>query len=62
MENNISLQRAAENGDLECVKLLLPVSDPKAMNSYALRWAAENGHVECVELLEEAMAALPKEN
>jgi ankyrin repeat protein len=42
---------AATKGHLEIVKLLIPVSDPKAGGSYALRLAAENGHLEIVKLL-----------
>jgi len=42
---------AANNGHVQCVELLIPVSNPKALGSKALGWAAENGHWECVELL-----------
>jgi hypothetical protein len=31
--------------------MLIPVSDPKAYNSFALRLAANNGHTEIVKLL-----------
>ena len=41
------------NRHAECVKLLLSVSDPKA-----LRWAAHNGHAECVRLLAPELGAL----
>jgi ankyrin repeat protein len=46
-----ALSEAAERGHLECVRLLIPVSDPLADGSRALSEAAENGHVECVRLL-----------
>ncbi|WP_447896642.1 ankyrin repeat domain-containing protein [Stenotrophomonas acidaminiphila] len=45
------LQRAALNGDVDEVKRLIPVSDPKADDSYALSIAAMNGHLECVKAL-----------
>ena len=48
---SIALRLAADKGHLECVKLLIPHSDPKADDSAALRWAAEEGHLECVKLL-----------
>ena len=38
-------------GHAECVKLLIPVSNPQDDCSSALQWAARNGHVTCVELL-----------
>lgn len=46
-----ALRYAAEFGHARCVAILLPLSEPEALNSYALRWAATNGHVECVKLL-----------
>lgn len=49
--NSSALSLAALNGHIECVKLLMPFSDPKRSDSQALRWAVENGHVECVKLL-----------
>ena len=33
------------------MKILIPVSDPKADDSAALMYAAENGHYKCVKLL-----------
>lgn len=42
---------AAENGHLECVKILIPASCPMADYSRALSLAASHGHVECVKLL-----------
>jgi len=50
-QKSVALRRAAEYGHVECVKLLLPVSNPKDLNSDALRLAAQNGHAECVKLL-----------
>lgn len=37
---------AAERGDAECVKLLIPAPDPKADGSLALRSAARRGKTE----------------
>ncbi len=45
------LQLAAESGHLEIVRLLLPLSEPKANNSLALCHAARCGHLEVVKLL-----------
>ena len=42
---------AAEEGHVECVKLLIPVCDPKVDKSWALLAATRNGHTECVKLL-----------
>jgi ankyrin repeat protein len=39
------------NGHIECVKLLIPVSNPKDRYSSALQLAARHGHTQCVELL-----------
>lgn len=46
-----ALRLAAEGGHADCVKLLIPVSDPLARGSGALAMAAERGHIECVKLL-----------
>lgn len=46
-----ALKIAAEKGDVEVLKLLIPVSDPKDNNSQALLIAVENKHVECVRRL-----------
>jgi ankyrin repeat protein len=46
-----ALRLAATNGHLEVVKLLIPVSDVKALKSDALRWAAHNEHLEVVDEL-----------
>jgi len=43
--------QAVRDGDLEKVKLLLPISDPSENNSDAIRWASYNGHLEVVKLL-----------
>ena len=49
--NSSALQWAAERGQTEIVKLLIPVSNPEADNSLALQWAAEGGCIEIVKLL-----------
>lgn len=49
--NTKALVQAAQYGHAECVKLLVPVSDPKSDNSLALRVAAGHGYLECVKLL-----------
>ena len=54
------LRWAAKNGNLEIVKLLLPVSDPKSYGSEALRWASINGHLKMVKLL--IPVSEPKDN
>jgi hypothetical protein len=46
-----ALLGAAKNGHAECVKLLLPLSDPREFDSLALVRAASRGHVECVKIL-----------
>lgn len=46
-----ALCEAAGNGHAECLKLLIPASDPKANGSRALSLAAVQGHVECVKIL-----------
>lgn len=50
-ELNDALRLAARIGASECVKLLVPISDPKSCDSEALRWAARSGHAACVKLL-----------
>lgn len=49
--NTELLIEAAKQGNLDEVRRLIPLSDPKANDSLALRMAAQNGHIECVELL-----------
>lgn len=49
--NTVALEKAAERGHVECVKILIPVSQPAENDSFALWWAAEKGHTECVRLL-----------
>lgn len=56
INNSEALREAAERGHVECVKALIPVSDPDHyMDAYcshnALELAAMNGHADCVELL-----------
>lgn len=46
-----ALKIAAEKGDVEVLKLLISVSDPKDNNSEALLSAVKNNHVECVRCL-----------
>ena len=46
-----ALQYAAENGHADCVKALIPYSDPTAHNHWALFMAAAKGNLECVRLL-----------
>lgn len=50
-EKSKALRWAAVGGHVECVILLIPVSNPKAFSSDALRVAAYHGHVECVKAL-----------
>ena len=50
-EFDLALRLAAEHGHTECVRLLIPVSDPKADQCVALWTAADKGHTECVRLL-----------
>lgn len=45
------LYSASCAGHIECVKFLLPLSDPLLNSSSALVAAARNGHTECVALL-----------
>lgn len=49
--NSYALEKAAANGHADCVKLLIPVSEPDQDDSQALQIAAQNGHTECVKLL-----------
>lgn len=49
--NNSPLMTAAQGGHVECLKLLIPVSDCTAHENVALCLAAKNGHTECVKLL-----------
>lgn len=51
-QNDSELLRvAAENQHPDVVEYLIPLSDPKAMDSLALRWACEKTGIECVKLL-----------
>lgn len=49
--NSELLIKASFTGNIQEVKRLIPVSDPKFRDSAALRWAAEKGHTEIVECL-----------
>lgn len=42
---------AAETGNIEVLKSIIQIIDPKINNSRALITAAKNGHTECVKLL-----------
>lgn len=50
-QNSRALLKAAENGQLECLQLLLPVSDPMVDEGEPLRVAAREGHTQCVAAL-----------
>ncbi len=50
-EISIAMRAAAQNGRLETVRFLLPLTNPKAACSQALNLAAENGHLKIVKLL-----------
>lgn len=49
--NTELLMRASQNGDVDEVKRLIPVSNPKSYNSDPLRSAAYKGYLEIVQLL-----------
>lgn len=52
IEHNTELLcEASKTGNLDEVRRLIPVSNPKAYDSVALRRAAQNGHTECVKVL-----------
>lgn len=50
-QNNQSLVLSSMVGNIENVKRLIPISDPKSGSAWALMAAAENGHTEIVKLL-----------
>lgn len=50
-DRNRALMWAAEEGALRCVNTLIPVSNPKANNSFALVAAARKGFAACVQRL-----------
>lgn len=50
-KNTELLFEAAQDGNIEEVRRLLPISDPKNNESLALQVAASYGHTECVKLL-----------
>ncbi len=50
-DSSWALQYAAQSGQLEIIKLLLPTSNDKVYRSRALQDAAECGHLEIVRLL-----------
>lgn len=49
--NSSPLMAAAEGGHVECLEVLIPVSDCTAHDNIALCLAAKNGHTKCVDLL-----------
>ena len=52
MSDNITLLiEAAEAGNTEEVRRLIPITDPRERSNFALRMAAQNGHIKCVKLL-----------
>ena len=51
IEYTKALWHASENGHVECVKLLIPISSPKDNSDYALYLSSKNGHAECVKIL-----------
>lgn len=57
-----ALRRAAAEGHAECVRLLIPFSDPKPDGSEALGLAAKGGHLECVRILIPASDPLANES
>lgn len=50
-EDNSALTMAATNGNIEIVRMLLPLCNPKSDGSSALYWAAVRGHLEVVKEL-----------
>lgn len=50
-KNTELLFEAAHDGNVEEVKRLIPISNPKCDGNLALRWAVMNGHLPCVEQL-----------
>ena len=49
--NTELLVTAAREGNVDEVRRLIPLSDPKADGNFALRLAAEHAHADCVTLL-----------
>lgn len=50
-ENTELLFEAAQDGNVEEVRRLIPISNPKHNDSLALQVAASYGHTDCVKLL-----------
>lgn len=46
-----ALERAAQRGDVEVLKRILPHTDPKLNDSNALLWAVAKNHHACVDVL-----------
>jgi hypothetical protein len=51
LQNTQDLHDAAKSGDIEAVRALIPLGDPKAHNSIPLLAAAREGHLEIVRML-----------
>lgn len=45
------LYHVVGNGHTECVRLLIPISNPKFNNSYSLHLAVLHSHTACIDLL-----------
>ena len=50
-EQSLALNMAARYGHVECVKLLVKVSNPMDDDLYAIKQAVSYGHLECVDAL-----------
>lgn len=50
-EQSLALNMAARYGHVECVRLLVDVSDPMDDNLNAIKQAISYGHLECVKIL-----------
>lgn len=50
-QNSLALRLAAGGGHVECLRLLIPLSDATACDRHALVWAATHGYADCVRLL-----------
>ena len=62
-QNDIVLRKAAENGHIKMVRLLVEQgADIHSVDDYALRWASDNGHYEIVNFLIEKGANIHAQN
>lgn len=48
---SMALRLAATKGNAYILRIVIPLSDPKALESEALVKAAQNGHFDCVKIL-----------